>query len=319
MIGIKLSGGLGNNMFGYAAAKSLATKKNVNLCFFSQKDYRFFIKSLKKHILFLIFGKKDKISKQILKRELNDYFELEENWIKLLLRRTIWLLNFNKRSILEFENSIADDSNTKDLEKFIKKFNNSEKWTELRGGFFSEKFFLNRKFILNCFTPKKTYRQKISNLEKTFYLPPEKRCCIHIRRGDALFADKGFDYKGIGWTLPESYYEHIIKKLGFNLLYIFISDEPEWAEGRFKYLPNKIILKNNIDIVDMFIFSKCKYNIISRSTFSWWGAWLNQIKNKVVFAPKYFIGINQKICYPVGMDQGNEVEKWNYVDIERLK
>ena len=35
------------------------------------------------------------------------------------------------------------------------------------------------------------------------------------------------------------------KKLGFNLLYIFISDEPEWAEGRFKYLPNKIILKNN--------------------------------------------------------------------------
>ena len=84
------------------------------------------------------------------------------------------------------------------------------------------------------------------------------------------------------------------------------------------YLPNKIILKNNSEVVDMFIFSKCKYNILSRSTFSWWAAWLNQRKDKEVFAPKYFIGINKKNLLSIGMDKGNEVEKWNYIDIEKL-
>ena len=38
MIGIKLSGGLGNNMFEYASAKSLAIKKNFRFCYLSQKD-----------------------------------------------------------------------------------------------------------------------------------------------------------------------------------------------------------------------------------------------------------------------------------------
>ena len=43
MIGIKLSGGLGNNMFEYAAAKSLAKKNNYKLCYLTQKDYKFYL------------------------------------------------------------------------------------------------------------------------------------------------------------------------------------------------------------------------------------------------------------------------------------
>ena len=46
MISIKLSGGLGNNMFEYAAARSLAVSKKFRFCYFSQKDLGFYIKKI---------------------------------------------------------------------------------------------------------------------------------------------------------------------------------------------------------------------------------------------------------------------------------
>ena len=46
MIGIKLSGVLGKNMFEYDSARSLAELKKVRFCYFSQKDFKFFIKKV---------------------------------------------------------------------------------------------------------------------------------------------------------------------------------------------------------------------------------------------------------------------------------
>ena len=46
MISIKLSGGLGNNMFEYAAAKSLSKKKNLRLCYFTQRNSSFYLRNM---------------------------------------------------------------------------------------------------------------------------------------------------------------------------------------------------------------------------------------------------------------------------------
>ena len=54
-------------------------------------------------------------------------------------------------------------------------------------------------------------------------------------------------------------------------------------DGRFIYVNENNALE---DYEELFIMSRCKANIIANSTFSWWAAWLNQNKNKVVIAPK---------------------------------
>ena len=69
----------------------------------------------------------------------------------------------------------------------------------------------------------------------------------------------------------------------------------EANEKNEKYL-NKFDFKYFIDVLsdipdheEMYLMSQCKYNIIANSSFSWWGAWLNQNSDKKVIAPKKWV------------------------------
>ncbi|GHT75974.1 alpha-1,2-fucosyltransferase [Bacteroidia bacterium] len=111
---------------------------------------------------------------------------------------------------------------------------------------------------------------------------------VHIRRGD--FFDKDFNNA----ICNKDYYIKSIDLINNKIAdayFVFFSDEPEWVKENIP-LSNAIYVDWNQGInswEDMCLMSKCKHNIIANSTFSWWGAWLNENKAKIVIAPSRFI------------------------------
>ena len=73
------------------------------------------------------------------------------------------------------------------------------------------------------------------------------------------------------------------------LAHFFIfSDDIEWVKNNFPK-NHQVTFVSNPELQsfeEMFLMSQCKHNIIANSTFSWWGAWLNKNKDKMVIAPE---------------------------------
>jgi hypothetical protein len=92
---------------------------------------------------------------------------------------------------------------------------------------------------------------------------------------------------------------YILNAVENPVFYIF-SDDIIWAKENLK-LSNAFFVNWNLDVQsweDMFLTSLCKHNIIANSTFSWWGAWLNENKNKIVLCPPKYTNIYTEEFFP---------------------
>ena len=135
------------------------------------------------------------------------------------------------------------------------------------------------------------FRTELDNLDRDVYarmaLGPS--ASIHVRRGHYL---KG-KFKNIYATLGIEYYvksAQYLRNKYPNVNFFVFSDDPEWV---VKYLQPEIgrieVVSHNIGIrspFDMRLMSMADHHIIANSSFSWWGAWLNLSKEKIVIAPK---------------------------------
>jgi len=111
---------------------------------------------------------------------------------------------------------------------------------------------------------------------------------LHVRRGDYL---KEPLFKDI---CTEEYYQKSIQYIletQDSPLFVVFSNDIKWCKSEFKDI-NAIFVEHNSgsnSFRDLQLMSLCKHHIIANSSFSWWGAWLNDNPDKVVVSPKKWI------------------------------
>ena len=147
------------------------------------------------------------------------------------------------------------------------------------GYFQSEQYFLhNRKFILDLFDIPTHIDSPIVS--------------IHIRRGDFVTNQENH------CLLPLDYYylalEHLQKQRPVTKAMVF-SDDIEWCKHNLDLGISTDYSEGLYDWQDLYLMSSYSLHIIANSTFSWWGAWMNDDKNKTVIAPKSWFGLQRKL------------------------
>ena len=128
--------------------------------------------------------------------------------------------------------------------------------------------------------------------------------CMAQENSVAIHVRKGNDYQTRIWyqnTCGIEYYKkavELISKKVFNPQFYIFTDNPVWVKDNMSWLDYKLVEGNPGfgwgSHCDMQLMSLCKHNIISNSTYSWWSAFLNTNRDKVVIAPK--IWFNPQSC-----------------------
>lgn len=265
-------GGLGNQLFQYATGRALALKYQTEL---------------KLDLSFLNSDPKNVYTK----REL----ELHVFNVSANIATDKEVDAFSKRTLIQkivrkvFPNSpskyfVANQKGFEYNDAFEGYPNNSY----LNGYWQSERYFATvRDVLLKDLIIKKEMSEQCK-LTKGLILNSNS-VSLHIRRGDYVSNKNAIASHGI---LSLEYYNKAMTHLNglHQDLKVFIfSDDMNWVKGNLKLTNECVYVDFNTgenSVFDMYLMSQCKHNIIANSSFSWWGAWLNQNPHKTVIAPE---------------------------------
>lgn len=267
---VKILGGLGNQMFQYALACSIKAKQpdeEVKLDLHCFKGYH------------LHNG-----------YELNKIFHpsFQSAKLKEIAKVAYPYCSYNLwrigSRVLPLKKSMVTEDTKKNIDTSVLSLKDSAYYD---GYWQSEEYFKDirgsilKEFSFPTFDDKnKTCADEILN---------SKSLSIHVRRGDFINHPL---YKDI---CTIQYYKeaiHMICSMTFIEHVFIFSNDINWCEENISsflndkqttYIDwNKGVQSYN----DIHLMSLCKHNIIANSSFSWWGAWLNQNKDKIVISPR---------------------------------
>ncbi len=296
MIILKVFGGLGNQLFQYAFGRAISLKYDrelvIDKSYFDEKNYPFQLHPYYPYKL----DDYENISSFF-------YPKQKARFAKLIARKKIYKLS-NLFSLLAGSPYFLHE----------REFNFSKleghKIAYLKG--YWQKFRLIEEFrseILEDLSFNKPLTE-----ENNAYLVQIKSAnsvSIHIRRGDYMNHPV---FKGLYSNCSLDYFKRGAQEISNTLndpLFFIFSNDNNWVRENFE-IPFKTILIDcdGPDHEHLFLMSQCKHNIISNSTFSWWGAWMNDNPEKVVIGPKNWFQDEKRkddIYYPKAwkeMDNG---------------
>lgn len=284
---IRMSGGLGNQMFQYALYLKLRSLgKEVK--FDDINEYR---SENVRPIMLSVFGI------EYPRATWQEIIEFTDGSMDILkrIRRNL----FGRRAIEYCESGFYDPQ--------VLTFDSMY----LRGSFQSEKYFADIKDEVRdtyrfpdldrMHLPEKLYNSTMESLEQ---IEGSQAVGIHMYRSDSRTDEEL--YEGI---CTEKYYAGAVRYMQEKhpdvIFYIF-SNEPKWVKKWVDHLVKSqiteemtraqikemkkrfVMVETNTEYtgyLDMMLMSKCKHNVISNSSFSWWAAWLNDNEEKIVIAP----------------------------------
>lgn len=268
---VRFSGGLGNQMFQYALVIALRNQG---------RDVKGCLRYYDIHPEKMRFKLNDVFENVIFENVSNEAFNaIDEKWKEI-------------------------KANKEKLDFFLNDYKNRFFWVQKWDGYSYEPevFETSNCVFVGCWESPRYFDQYSLEVKKAFEfnvtnqklkevgktLRTECYTSLHVRRGDYLEHDDAY-----GGCCSIEYYKNAVKYImdkNENSKFIVFSDDIEWAK-------KNIVIENGIyssrdmfdcyeDWYDMYLMTCCANNIVANSSFSWWGAWLNDYERKIVISPK---------------------------------
>lgn len=271
MIILQIQGGLGNQLFQYAMAKSLSCRLGKQLYL----DISFYRYSQEREYNLDFFP--NIVERPILGTK-RDYDKLMS--IKSYINRLND--NYEDISVVSYSERTA----------MFNVYNVFPLFTEdliyMKGYFQSEMYFGDiGEDIRNIFSVgiPNQYNKLLQQIRQT------ESVAVHFRRGDYVTSPHaaGF-YVHCSMGYYQKSIEFISHKVSKPLSLFIFSDDIQWVKANFYKVGCPVVfIENSVKqhpAIPLLIMSKCKHQITANSSYSWWAAWLNNNPFKIVCTPE---------------------------------
>jgi len=276
MVVVQLLGGLGNQMFQYALGRQLSIKLNTGLKLDTSilLDWSEGRHGVNRNYDLDVFTMEPVIAvKQDIGLYHTQLMSLPEKVI-FKLKTVVTGRNIIRERFFHFDESVLD----------------------LKGDFYLEGTWQSYKYFQTIeSTIKKdfTFRHPIKNdaVELLSKIKNTKSVCLNVRRTDYVTVDSTTSILGfVGIDYYKKAMELMKEKIGTDFNVFIFSDDIEWCKNNFAFIEQPVVFVDHSYAGVKFsqylqLMTCCKHYIIPNSTFAWWGAWLNDVTDKVVITP----------------------------------
>lgn len=278
MVIVKIMGGLGNQMFQYAFARSLEVKNGhtviLDLSYYENQPDG------------------DTVRKEFISTFPHKFKKATQEQIICLRNRDrqIWNRFLGKAKL--YRSNLIQENEAKG---WSYEFQRDQIY--LTGYWQSETYFkdiseiIRAEFDFSGWTTDKKSAGVLQSIREC-----EVSAAVHVRAGDYL---KKENFDCFGNICTEHYYreacQYILHRYPQCRFFLF-TDDADWVKKNIKLsFTNMEIVENSEDKkewTDLFLMSRCSHNVIANSSYSWWAAWLNPHQNKIVVAPERWTNFN---------------------------